>query len=111
MQKAHNWTVVSGPPSYMFCLLRGFAVHKQHALITLRHLQMELDQEFSDWPVGIWCQNDIVLTSMQRNYVTLMVILCYLYVMCQLGADALKALFGCPISYIYYTITRFFCMF
>ena len=36
-------------------------------------------------PVGIWCRNDVVLTSMRRNHVASTLIRRHFYVMCPLG--------------------------
>ena len=37
-------------------------------------------------PVGIWCQNDVISTSMRRNHVASTLIRRHLYVMCPLGS-------------------------
>ena len=36
-------------------------------------------------PVGIWCQNDAVSTSMRRNHVATTLIRRHIYAMCPLG--------------------------
>ena len=36
-------------------------------------------------PVGIWCQNDVVSTSMRRNHVASTIIRRHFYAMCPLG--------------------------
>ena len=36
-------------------------------------------------PVGIWCQNDVVSTSMRRHHVASTLIRRHFYVMCPLG--------------------------
>ena len=41
-------------------------------------------QNFNIFPVGIWCQNDVVLTSMRHNYVGINTT--SFYVMCPLGS-------------------------
>ena len=35
-------------------------------------------------PAGIWCQNDVILTSMRRNHVASTLIRRHFYVMCPL---------------------------
>ena len=41
-------------------------------------------------PVGIWCQNDVVSTSMRRDHVASMLIRRHFYVMCLLGLAQLS---------------------
>ena len=37
------------------------------------------------FPLGIWCQNDVVSTSMRRNHVASTLVRRHLYFMCPLG--------------------------
>ena len=39
------------------------------------------------YPVGIWCQNDVVSTSMRRNHVASTLIRRHFHVMCPLGSQ------------------------
>ena len=40
------------------------------------------------FPVGIWCQNDVVLSSMRRNHVASTITRRHFYVMCPLNGGA-----------------------
>ena len=42
------------------------------------------------YPVGIWCQNDVVTTSMRRHHVASTLIRRHFYVMCPLGKPHAK---------------------
>ena len=40
-----------------------------------------------EYPAGIWCQNDVVSTSMRRDHVASTLIRRHFYVICPLGKD------------------------
>ena len=48
-------------------------------------LENALKRNVTSYPVGIWCQNDVVLTSMRRDHVGSTLTRRHFYVMCPLG--------------------------
>ena len=58
-------------------------------------------------PVGIWCQNDVVSTSMRRDDVASTLIRRHFYVMCPLGSYQIHAIFLCRASQYVIVIQRY----
>ena len=74
-----------------FLILQSCSVNFFNRIKTIREkISKPIVQPFrfaagqSNSPVSIWCQNDVVSTSMRRHHVALTLIRCHFYVMCLL---------------------------
>ena len=57
-------------------------------------------------PVGIWCQNDVVSTSMQHHHVASTLIRRHFYVMCPLGDSLLRPTAVLPMNLWVFSSSR-----
>ena len=72
---------------YYFVSMTGWI--KTHVFFynVLCYYRLSCEAYLTPYPVGIGCQNDVVLTSMRRNHIASTSVRRHFYVMCPLGKN------------------------